>query len=53
MVDAYTKAGAKVRSLTKPEFEAWIALAKKTSGPEFTAMSADANQLLDLITAVM
>ncbi len=51
MIDAYTKAGAKVRALTKPEFDAWIALAKTTSWPEFTAKSADAKQLLDLITA--
>ena len=52
MVDAYTKAGAQVRALTKPEFDAWIALAKKTSWPEFTAKSADAKQLLELVTAV-
>jgi TRAP-type C4-dicarboxylate transport system substrate-binding protein len=52
MVDAYTKAGAKVRALTKGEFDAWIELAKKTSWPEFTAKSADAKQLLDLVTAV-
>ena len=52
MVDAYTKAGAKVRALTKAEFDAWIDLAKKTSWPEFVAKSADAKQLLELITAV-
>lgn len=52
MVDAYTKAGAKVRALTKPEFDAWIDLAKKTSWPEFASKSADAKQLLDLITQV-
>ena len=52
MIDAYTKAGAKVRPLTKAEFDAWIDLAKKTSWPEFASKSADAKQLLDLITAV-
>ncbi len=52
MVDVYTKAGAKVRALTRPEFDAWIDLAKKTSWPEFTAKSADSKQLLELITAV-
>jgi len=52
MVDVYTKAGAKVRALTKPEFDAWIALAKKTSWPEFASKSADAKQLLELIVAV-
>lgn len=52
MVDAYTKAGAKVRALTKAEFDAWIELAKKTSWPEFESKSADAKELLKLITAV-
>jgi TRAP-type C4-dicarboxylate transport system substrate-binding protein len=52
MVDVYTKAGAKVRALTKPEFDAWIDLAKKTAWPEFSAKSADAKQLLELVTAV-
>src|SRR5258706_4949759 len=51
MVDVYTRAGAKVRPLTKPEFDAWIDLAKKTSWPEFSPISADAKQLLELITA--
>jgi TRAP-type transport system periplasmic protein len=51
MIDAYTKAGAKVRALTKPEFDAWIDLAKKTSWPEFASKSADAKQLLDLISS--
>jgi len=49
MVDAYTKAGAKVRALTKEEFDEWIDLAKKTSWPEFASKSADAKQLLELI----
>jgi len=52
MEDAYKKAGAKVRALSKAEFDAWIDLAKKTSWPEFSAKSADAKQLLELITAV-
>ena len=52
MVDVYKKAGAEVKPLTKAEFDAWIALAKKTSWPDFAAKSADAKQLLDLITAV-
>jgi TRAP-type transport system periplasmic protein len=50
MIDAYKKAGAQVKPLTKAEFEAWIDLAKKTSWPEFASKSADAKQLLDLIT---
>ncbi|QJR15171.1 TRAP transporter substrate-binding protein DctP [Usitatibacter palustris] len=52
MIDVYTKAGAKVQPLTKAQFDAWIDLAKKTSWPEFEAKSADAKELLKLITAV-
>ncbi len=52
MIDVYQKAGAKVRPLSKAEFDAWIDLAKKTSWPEFAGKSADAKQLLDLITQV-
>lgn len=52
MEEAYVKAGAKVRSLSKAEFDAWIDLAKKTSWPEFSAKSADAKQLLELIAQV-
>lgn len=52
MVETYTKAGAKVRALSKAEFEAWIDLAKKTSWHEFVAKSADSKLLLDLILAV-
>jgi TRAP-type transport system periplasmic protein len=52
MVDVYRKAGAQVKGLTKAEFDAWIDLAKKTAWPEFAAKSADAKQLLDLLTAV-
>jgi TRAP-type transport system periplasmic protein len=52
MVDVYKKAGAEVKPLTKQEFDAWIDLAKKTAWPEFAAKSADAKQLLDLISSV-
>jgi TRAP-type C4-dicarboxylate transport system substrate-binding protein len=52
MIEAYKKAGAQVRPLTKAEFDAWIDLAKKTSWPEFAAKSADAKELLDLVLQV-
>lgn len=52
MEEVYKKAGAEVKPLTKAEFDAWIDLAKKTSWPEFSAKSADAKQLLELISAV-
>jgi TRAP-type C4-dicarboxylate transport system substrate-binding protein len=52
MVEAYQKAGAQVKPLTKSEFDAWIALAKKTSWPEFASKSAEAKQLLELLTSI-
>jgi TRAP-type transport system periplasmic protein len=50
MVATFKKNNNQVRALTKAEYDAWIALAKKTAWPEFTAKSAEAKQLLDLIT---
>ncbi len=52
MEEVYKKAGAQVKPLTQAEFNAWIDLAKKTAWPEFQSKSADAKQLLELITAV-
>jgi len=52
MVDAYVKAGAKVRQLSKGEFDEWVALAKKTSWPEFESKSPAAKELLTLIQQV-
>jgi TRAP-type C4-dicarboxylate transport system substrate-binding protein len=49
--DAYKKAGAKVSPLSKADFDAWVALAKKTSWPEFEGKSADAKELLKLLLA--
>jgi TRAP-type C4-dicarboxylate transport system substrate-binding protein len=52
MIAAYKKAGAQTAPLSKQDFDAWIALAKKTSWPEFAAKSADAKDLLDTITSI-
>lgn len=52
MEAVYKKAGAEVKPLTKQEFDAWIDLAKKTAWPEFQAKSADAKELLELISSV-
>lgn len=49
--EAFKKAGAKVRPLSKSEFDAWVDLAKKTSWPEFEGKSADAKELLKLLLA--
>lgn len=52
MKEAYEKAGAKVRQMTKEEFDAWLELAKKTSWPDFAAKSPEAKDLLDALLAV-
>ena len=52
MEAVYKKAGAEVKALTKQEFDAWIDLAKKTAWPDFEAKSADAKELLELISSV-
>jgi TRAP-type transport system periplasmic protein len=52
MIAAYKKAGAQTAPLSKQDFDAWIALAKKTSWPEFTSKSAEAKDLLDTITSI-
>jgi TRAP-type C4-dicarboxylate transport system substrate-binding protein len=48
-VEAYSKAGVKVRPLNKAEYDAWVALAKRTSWPEFEGKSADAKALMQAL----
>jgi TRAP-type C4-dicarboxylate transport system substrate-binding protein len=52
MKEAYEKAGAKVRQMSKAEFDAWLELAKKTSWPDFAAKSPEAKELLEALQAV-
>ena len=52
MIAAYKKAGAQVAPLSKQDFEAWIALAKKTSWPEFASKSPEAKDLLETLTRI-
>jgi TRAP-type transport system periplasmic protein len=52
MIAAYKKAGAETAPLGKKDFDAWIALAKKTSWPEFSAKSPEAKDLLDTLTRI-
>jgi TRAP-type C4-dicarboxylate transport system substrate-binding protein len=47
MAAAYKKAGGTSREMTKAEFDAWIALAKKTAYPEFAKISPTAKGLMD------
>lgn len=52
MEAAYKKAGAKVHEMTQGEYDEWVALAKKTSYPEYAAKSPMAKELLDSLLAV-
>ena len=45
MADAYVKAGGTAREMTKQEFDAWVALAKKTAYPEYAKISPTAKGL--------
>jgi TRAP-type C4-dicarboxylate transport system substrate-binding protein len=47
MADAYVKAGGTAREMTKQEFDAWVALAKKTAYPEYAKISPTAKGLMD------
>jgi TRAP-type C4-dicarboxylate transport system substrate-binding protein len=46
MLETFKKSGNDVRSLTKAEYDEWVALAKKTSWKEFEKISEDAKNLL-------
>jgi len=52
MVETFSKAGNKVRPLSKSEYDAWVARAKAVAWPKFGARSKDAKELLDLIQQV-
>jgi TRAP-type transport system periplasmic protein len=51
MIAAYKKAGAQTAPLSKQDFDGWIALAKKTSWPEFASKSPEAKDLLDTLSS--
>ncbi|HSD60567.1 MAG TPA: TRAP transporter substrate-binding protein DctP [Burkholderiales bacterium] len=52
MEEAYKKAGAQVRALSKAEYDAWVDLAKKTAWVEFQTKTPRGKELLELVTAV-
>jgi len=52
MVETFTKAGNKVRPLSKAEYDAWVARAKVVAWPKFAERSKDAKELLELIQKV-
>lgn len=45
----FKEAGVQVRQMTKPEFDEWLALAKRTSWPEFAKTSPKAKELLEAL----
>lgn len=47
MAEAYVKAGGTSREMSKAEFDAWVALAKRTAYPEYAKLSPTAKGLLD------
>lgn len=49
MVDAYKKAGASVREMTRQEFDAWVDLAKRTAWVEYAQKAPKGKELLDLV----
>jgi len=52
MKEAFEKAGAQVRQLSKEEYDAWLELAKKTAWAEYESLGPTAKELLQLITQV-
>ncbi|MCL4745223.1 MAG: ABC transporter substrate-binding protein, partial [Burkholderiaceae bacterium] len=52
MAEAYKKSGAKVIEMSKADFDAWVALAKKTSYPEYESKSPLSKELLALLMQV-
>ena len=48
MAETFSKAGAKVRQMTKAEYDAWVELAKKTSWVEYQQKAPRGKELLQL-----
>jgi TRAP-type C4-dicarboxylate transport system substrate-binding protein len=49
VVEVFKGAGAQVRQMTKPEFEQWLALAKRTAWQDFANSSPKAKELVDAL----
>ena len=47
MADLYRNSGGTSREMSKQEFDAWVALARKTAYPEYAALSPTAKGLMD------
>jgi len=51
MVDTFTKAGNKVRPMSKAEYDAWVAVAKEKAWPKFAENTRHGKELLELLAA--
>jgi len=51
-IKAYKDHGVEIKSLTKPEFDKWIDVAKKSSYVDFAKATPDGKKLIDEATAV-
>ncbi|AUL46958.1 hypothetical protein BBB39_08245 [Bordetella trematum] len=46
---AFGKAGARIHTMTQPEFDQWLTLAKRTAWPEYASISPAAKDLLQAL----
>jgi TRAP-type C4-dicarboxylate transport system substrate-binding protein len=53
LIAEYTKAGAKIHYMSKPEFDVWLAFAKKTAWKEYAETVQGGQQYLDLALEAM
>jgi TRAP-type C4-dicarboxylate transport system substrate-binding protein len=53
LVKEYTKAGVQIHYMTKPEFDEWLAFAKKTAWKDFAQNVEGGPELLDLAVQAM
>ncbi|MBV6303390.1 TRAP transporter substrate-binding protein DctP [Candidimonas humi] len=49
VVKKFESAGVKVHQMTQPEYQQWLALAKKTAWPEYASISPQAKGLLQAV----
>ncbi len=53
LIDVYSKAGVQLHFMTQKEFQAWLALAKRTAWKNFAETVEGGHQLLDLALQAM
>lgn len=53
MVDTFRKHGNAVRAMTKPEYDAWVDVAREKAWPAFAQNTKQGKELLDLLNAAL